>query len=58
MNVKKIEDTNMSIKLRKAYSSYICELSEPFYCGCFDHNCDNQISDMCGTATTFGFGYV
>ena len=57
-NVKKIQDTNMSIKQRKTYSTFISELNNLFYCSCFDHNYENQISDMCGTATTYGFGYI
>lgn len=57
-NVKCVSDTNMSIKLRKEYSTFIGDLNNGFYCTCFDHNYENQISDMCGTATTYGFGYV
>jgi len=56
--VKVYKDTNMSIKQRKAYSAYIGELSTEFYTCCFDHNYETQIVDMCGTATTYGFGYV
>lgn len=58
MSVKKVTDTNMSIKQRKAYSSFIIELSEQFYCAVTDHNYENYISDTCGSATSFGFGYV
>lgn len=58
IGVNRIDETKMSIKLRKEYSTFISDLNNGFYCACFDYNYENQISDMCGTATTYGFGYV
>lgn len=56
--MKKLQDTNMSLRQRREFAWFIGELSIEFCCLCFDYNYENHISDMCGTASTFGFGYV
>lgn len=58
IGVDRIDGTEMSIKLRKEYLTFISDLSNDFYCACFDISYDNNIHSLCGTATTYGFGYV
>ena len=55
---RRVIETEMSIKLRKEYLTFISDLSNDFYCACFDISYDNNIHSLCGTATTYGFGYV
>ena len=58
IGINRIGETEMSIKLRKEYLTFISDLSNGFYCACFDISYDNNIHSLCGTATTYGFGYV